>query len=56
MPKEPLIGAMDYKSQTSVPFVYELNANEMVADIPGFKDSNGVIQEIINQFSLIEIL
>ena len=39
-----------------MPFIYELGHEEVATDNPGFKDSKGLIQEILNQFSLIEIL
>ena len=54
--KEPFIGDKDYRSETIVPYIHELKPEEVYTDNPGFKDSKGFIQEIINQHSLIKIL
>jgi hypothetical protein len=55
-PQEPHIGNMQYNSQTRIPFKYEINAEEMIIDMQGFKDTEGVLLEIVNQFCLLRIL
>jgi hypothetical protein len=57
-PQEPYIGTTStmYKSETRIPFKVQLSHGEVVIDLPGFKDTQGVILEIINQFCLIKVL